>query len=139
MKKLLSLMAVFVISLLTLSMVSALSEDDLTVTSVKVNGDTVDFVNGEVLAVEEGQEISIKVGLKNVGADEIKNVEVEAEISGYEYDDFEELEDSTHLFDVAVGTTKYVNLKLNLPKGLDEDEYWLRLRVMTKTGNQRKI
>ena len=133
MKKLLSIMAVFVISLLAISMVSALSEDDLEVTSVKVNGDTVDFVN-EVLAVEEGQEIEIKVGLKNLGAEEIKDVEVEAEISGYEYDDFEELEDSTHLFDVAVGTTKYVNLKLDLPKGLDEDEYWLRLRVMTKTG-----
>ncbi|MBT5342446.1 hypothetical protein HOL59_02575 [Candidatus Woesearchaeota archaeon] len=134
MKKLLSLMAVFVISLLAISMVSALSEDDLEVTSVKVNGDTVDFANGEVLAIEEGQEIEIKVGLKNLGAEEIKDVEVEAEISGYEYDDFEELEDSTHLFDVSVGTTKYVNLKLDLPKGLDEDEYWLRLRIMTKTG-----
>lgn len=130
MRKLMGLMAVFVISLLTLSMVSALEEGtDLDWGTLKVNGDVVEW-DGQVLAVEEGQTLEIRVGLENPSAEEVKDVEVEVEISGYEYDDYEELEDSTHLFNVAAGTTKYVNLELTLPKDLDKQEYWLRFRVM---------
>ena len=131
MKKLLSLMALFVISLLTLSMVSALDANDLVIKSVDVNGNNVDFVGGEVVAVDEGQVMEIEVGLIGTtnGANDI---EVEVEISGYEYDDYENLDDSTHLFDLAAGTTKYVNLEVQMPNKLDKDEYWLRIRVMDK-------
>ncbi len=124
-------MALFVISLLTLSMVSALDANDLVIKSVEVNGNNVDFVGGEVVAVDEGQVMEIEVGLIGTtnGANDI---EVEVEISGYEYDDYENLDDSTHLFDLAAGTTKYVNLEVQMPNKLDKDEYWLRIRVMDK-------
>ena len=131
MRKLLSLIAVLVVSML--SLVSALDETtDLAVDSIEINDNQIDFVNGEVLSVEEGQTLDIEVGLKaNAGAE---NIEVEAEISGYEYSDYENLEDSTNLFDIAASTTKYVNLEVALPTKLEKSEYWLRLRIMGKTG-----
>ena len=61
MRKLLSVMALFVISLLSISMVSALSSADVEWGTVKVDGDEVDVSGGEVLAVEEGQTLNIKV------------------------------------------------------------------------------
>ena len=121
-------MAVFVVSLLALSMVSALDATNLDWGTIKVNGNVVD--NGDVLAVEEGETLEIKIGLEAVSG--ATDIEVEAEISGYEYDDYESLDDSTHLFDLAAGTTKYVNLEVQMPNKLDKDEYWLRLRIMDK-------
>jgi len=127
MRKLVSLVALFIIGLLTLSMVSALDNTniDMSKTSVKVNGDEVN--NGQVLAVEEGQDLNIRVGLiATAGASDI---EVDAKISGAEG---ESISDSTDLFDIAAGTTKYVNLKVTLPLKLDLDTYTLRLRVLNK-------
>ncbi|MFH1405644.1 MAG: hypothetical protein ABIG52_00325 [Nanoarchaeota archaeon] len=131
MKKLLSLMALFVVSLLTVSMATALTNNvELTLSSVKVNGEDA---LGKVLAVEEGQTLEIKVGLDAIL--DVENVQVEAEISGYEYSDYESLQDTTHLFDLASGTLKFVNLKVTLPTKLEKDTYWLRLRVMDKNTN----
>ena len=121
-------MAVFVVSLLALSMVSALDTTNLDWGTIKVNGNVVD--NGDILAVEEGETLEIKIGLEAVSG--ATDIEVEAEISGYEYDDYESLDDSTHLFDLAANTTKYVNLEVQMPNKLDKDEYWLRLRIMDK-------
>lgn len=130
MRKIVSLMALFVISLLSLSMVSALDATNLNWGSVRVNGDFVD--DGQVLAVEEGQTIDIRVGL--IAAAGANNVEVEAKIAGYEYARDEPLTDSTGLFDLQANQTKYKDLHLTLPTHLDKDTYSLRLRVMTKSG-----
>lgn len=131
MRKLLSIMALFVISLLTISMVSALDSTNLRWGTVKINGDEIDMgVGGSVLAVEEGETLHVRVGL--VAATGAQNVEVEARISGYEYSDRQTLEDSTPVFDIAPGTTKYVTLDVELPRQLDSDQYLLRLRVLDR-------
>ncbi len=130
MKKVLSIMAVFVMSLLALSMVSALDQNDIDVGTVKVNGD--DILAGATLAVEEGQKIDIRMPI-TAKTDNVKNVEIDAQISGYkESENFESIQDSTTLFDVQSGTTKYVSLELNLPKKLENDKYFLRVRVSDK-------
>lgn len=128
MKALRNLFVVFVVGLLTLSLVSALDVSNLAWGTVKVNGDMIS--DGETIAVEEGQTLDIKVGLN--GKAGATDVEVEAKISGYEYSDYENLEDSTQLFDLSAGTTKYVSLSVTLPKKLDKDTYMLRLRVLDK-------
>ncbi len=142
-------MALFVISLLSFSMVSAsfVEGTDLKVVSVEIN--EVNFVDApaagttgtpaSVLAVEEGQTLKIRVGLEAVAIagdlnPGVEDIEVEAKISGYEYSDFDNLEDSTHLFDIAAGTTKFVNLEITLPKELDDERYWLRLRVLDQNS-----
>ena len=143
MKKLFSLMAVFVISLLTISMVSAyVPHQDLEIVSVKVNDEQIYDGQGiQKLAVEEGQKLNIRVGLQNLANAKISDIEVDAKISGYkESSNYDSLEDSTTLFDINTGgvdsmgqpiyLTKYVNLEVSLPNDLKNDEdYSLRIRV----------
>ncbi len=132
MRKLLSIMALFVISLLTISMVSALDSTNLDWGTVKINGDEIntDPASPTVLAVEEGETLHVRVGLEAVAG--AQNIEVEARISGYEYSDRQTLEDSTPVFDIAPGTTKYVTLDVEMPRQLDSDQYLLRLRVLDR-------
>lgn len=138
-------MALFVVSLLMVSLVSA-SQDDggrivedsedhrydvvdsLYFKSVEINGDKVGI--NEVLSVEEGQKINIHVGI--AATENVNDIEVEAKISGYEYSDFEQLYDATELDNIDAGTTEYFDLDVNLPTRLDKDVYWLRLRVLSK-------
>ncbi len=131
MRKLLSAMAVFVISLLSLSLVSALDTTNVDVDSIRVNGDYV--LPTETLAVEEGQTLEIRLGL--VSATGVTNVEVDAKISGFEYSDEVSLSDSTPLFNIAVGTTKYVNLQVEVPRELDADQYTLRIRALDRNSS----
>jgi uncharacterized membrane protein len=133
MRKILSLMALFVITLLSFSMVSALGSENLEWGTLKINGDIVEAgVDGEVLAVEEGETLNIRIGLRaDSGAEDI---EVEAKISGYEYSDYENLYDATHIDELQAGTTKYFNLEVELPNRLEKDTYWLRLRVLDKNS-----
>ncbi len=129
-----SLLALLMVSLLALtSFVSALNENNnqLAWGSLRINGDFVE--DGDVLAVEEGQTLEIRVGIE--AQDGASDVEVDAKISGYEYSDYENIQDSTHLFDVQAGNTKYVNLEVTLPTRLEKDEYLLRLRIMDRDGN----
>ncbi len=135
MRKLLSVIAVFVISLLSLSLVSALDTANVMVSSVRVNGDYIALnpatgEAAETLAVEEGQTLDIRLMLHSeTGAND---VEVDAKISGFEYSDQVSLSDSTALFNIAANTTKAVNLQVEVPRDLDADNYWLRLRVLDR-------
>lgn len=131
MRKALSVMALFVIGLLTLSMVSALNADNLVIKSVEVNGHEVNFAAGELLAVEEGEVLDVVVGL-TAGSNGAEDFEVEVEISGYEYNDYDNLEDTYHVSNIQPGNTKYFNLEVQMPKQLEKDEYLLRVRVMDK-------
>jgi len=126
MRKLLNVMAVFVISLLSLSLVSALDTTNVNVESIRVNGDTI--LPTGTLAVEEGQMLEIRLGL--ISATGATDVEVDAKISGFEYSDEVSLSDSTPLFDIAMGTTKYVNLQVEVPREMDADLYTLRIRAL---------
>lgn len=130
MRKLSSIMAVFVMSLLSLSLVSALDTTNVNVESIRVNGDYV--LTTGTLAVEEGQTLEIRLGL--VSATGATNVEVDAKISGFEYSDEVSLSDSTPLFDIATGTTKYVNLQVEVPRELDAGQYTLRLRALDRNS-----
>jgi uncharacterized membrane protein len=130
MRKLLNLMALFVVSILMVSMVSAVDATQLKFGTVKVDGDEVTGV----LAVEEGQTLEIRVGLDSSNLTGADNIQVEAQINGYEYSNYDKLSDSTPLFDLAANTTKHVDLKITLPKKLDKDSYLLRLRVVDKNG-----
>ncbi len=136
MRKFLSLLAVFVIGLLAISMVSALDATTLQWDSVKINGDNIE--EGDVLAIEEGETFTVQVMLKNTGASSINDVEVEAKISGYEYGT---LSATSGMFDIAAGNSKPITLTMDLPKKLEKDEYWLRLRVLDEhsTALERNV
>lgn len=99
---------------------------------VKINGD--EFVSGDQLVVERGEKLDIKVKLQ-AGELPEENIEVEADVLGYEYSDHEDdLSDSSHTFDMDAYDTQYVSLSVRIPEKVDKDFYDLRVRVGTRTG-----
>ncbi len=140
--------------LLVLPFVSALSEGDVAKWDIEVNGDNVDFgtISGNsilndddeaatTVSVEEGQTIDVKVVLETpvadadpTTADGLNDIEVEAKIKGYEYSRNEPMSDSTRLFDMAANTQKTVRLNVDLPRNLEEGEYWLHITIDTKNS-----
>jgi uncharacterized membrane protein len=101
-----------------------------TVDYVKINGDI--FQPGDQLVVEKGDALDIKVKLS--ASQKEQNVEVAADILGYEYNDVNELSDSTSTFDMDANDTVYQNLKVKIPDNAEKDKYDLRVRVGARTG-----
>lgn len=137
MRKALNIMALFAVIGLLLSTVVVAAGDlstDLSIYSVEVNGNDVTFGNtGEMIAVEEGETLNIEVGLQAIN--DVEDIEVEVEIDGYEYSDYESLEAESHIFDMKADSTKYVDLEIDLPVRLDKDEYFLRVTVTDKNSD----
>ncbi len=126
MKKIASIMLILVLAVVFATTAYALP----TVEKVKINGDV--FEPGDVLVVQRGDNIDIRVKLS---ANTTENdVEVEAEILGYEHNDVESIFDRTPLFDMEAGDVLYKNLHLTLPVKMEKDYYDLRVRVGTRTG-----
>ena len=136
MRKLLSLMALFVISLLTVSLVSAGSSTlgglNTAYGNVKVTvNDEED--DSTLLAVEEGEEVDVEVELSLLNSDNdaktdlsAKNVEVEARLTGY---DEEDVVASATVDKLAEGTEKTVKLKLKVPNDFENGEATLKVLV----------
>lgn len=124
------------ISVFALSFATALDANTLVIEEIEVNGDDLTIgEDGQVLTVEEDDgKLEVKVVLENQGDVAIKDIEVEAEISGFEYGDYDELEDTTHLFNIRPGAKKSVRLEFDLPRDLDSDEHWLRVRVLDRNS-----
>ena len=130
MKKLLQMIALVAVVFALIAGAAIADTSDLESKSFEVNGNEVS--SGEMIAVEEGETLELEIGLEALA--DVEDIQVEVEISGYEYDDFNNLEDETHLFDMQAGTTKYVDLAVELPVNLDKDEYSLRVRVSDKNS-----
>ena len=130
-------MALFVISLLTVSMVSATSEastlGDLKMVDVKVEVNDEEMSNTP-LTVERGEEFEVNVdfeisgdGNGNEVKDDAKNIEVEAQLLGY---DKKDAEDSAVVKKVTYGTKGTgVTLKLTVPNDFVYKDATLRVRV----------
>ncbi len=126
MKKLL-IMAVLLTMLVGMVSVYALPS----VEAIKINGNT--FQSGDQLVVKRGDTLDITVRL--TAASNESNVEVEAEVLGYEHSDTHPLIDRTGVFDMLAGDTLYKHLSITLPVLMEKDYYDLRIRVGTRTGN----
>lgn len=133
MKKLLSLMALFVISLLTVSMVSADAStlgglaDPTSEINVEVNDEEYD---GTLLTVDKGEELEVEVELVNNGRTNAENIEVEARLMGY---DEEDVKESKIVEKVVAGTEKTVTLKLKVPNDFPTGN--ASLKVLVFGGN----
>ena len=79
------------------------------------------------LDVERGQEVEVEIHLD--AFDDVNDVEVEAFLSGYEYNDVESISDKTHVFDAEAGVTYIKKLRLKFPDLMDVDEYKLRIII----------
>ena len=121
---------IIVLMMTAMVLVSAVATALPNVGWVKINGNT--FADGDRLVVERGDEIRIQVRLE--GTDNETDIEMGANIFGYEYGDIYSISDITPLFDINEGDVIYKTLSVRIPKDADKDQYDLRLRIAGRTG-----
>jgi len=127
MRNLVTFIAAVFALLLAASTVAALP----TVEQIRINGNV--FESGDQLVVERGEDIDIRVRLS--APEDLENIELVAEILGYEYNDRRgDLYDRTRLFDMEAGDVQFEDLALVMPTDADRDHYDLRVRVGDRTG-----
>jgi uncharacterized membrane protein len=98
---------------------------------IRINGDV--FEHGDQLVLMRGDDIDVRVRISAM--EDEQNVEVIAEILGYEYTDRESvLFARAPLFDLQAGDVAFRTLSLTLPTRMDRDHYDLRVRVGSRTG-----
>ncbi|MEK6874416.1 MAG: hypothetical protein AABX52_01560 [Nanoarchaeota archaeon] len=129
----LGILLVMVISLFAISLVHA-APIAIRIDEVRVD----DFVllPNEVnrLDIQRGQEIPVDIKL--TALNDTKNVEVEAFISGFEFNDIEPIQDSTRLFDADTNVSYIKRLRLRISDDVDEDDYKLRIIISDRNGDQ---
>lgn len=121
----------FVLFLLAATAVQALP---VRIDAVKVNDVYLSPNTVNRLDVERGDTIDIEVVL--TGTDAGNNVEVEAFVSGFEFNDIERVSDTTGLFDVLTNVTYVKRLSIPLPDTLEKDDYKLRIIVSDRNNNE---
>jgi uncharacterized membrane protein len=94
---------------------------------VEVDGTTLLPDATTRLDLERGQTVDVRIELTSDA--DVENVEVTGFISGYEYNDYEPMSDTTHLFDMEAGVTYVKHLQLTLPVRVEEDNYKLRIMI----------
>jgi hypothetical protein len=102
--------------------------------NVKVDGSSLEPYATNRLDVERGDEIEVKVTLTAIA--DAENVQVEAEIRGYEYDDHESTSDITHTFDVEENVTYVKKLDVPIPEKVEEDNYKLWITITDRYDEQ---
>ncbi|MCB9362514.1 hypothetical protein H6504_03690 [Candidatus Woesearchaeota archaeon] len=106
-----------------------------TLESVKINGDV--YEDGDNLVVERGDKLDFRI--KVTAEEREKDVEIEVDMLGYEYNDVNEISDSSHTFNIDPNETVYKNLNIKIPTDADKDNYDLIVRVGGRTGGSEEM
>jgi uncharacterized membrane protein len=106
----------------------------VTVNQVEVEGTVLSPNDVTRLDLERGQTVDVRIEL--TATDMVNNVEITGFISGYEYNDFERMSDTAHVFDMESGVKYVKTLTLTLPTKVQEDNYKLRLLITDRNGEQ---
>ena len=130
--KLFSIVALLIVAAIACSGLAAAVP--AVIDSVSVDGTVLDSNDINKLDVERGEEIEVKVTLTATG--DSQDVEVEAFISGYEYNDRERMSDTSHPFDIENNTIYVKTLELDVPSRVDEDNYKLRIIVSDRNSDE---
>ena len=120
---------IFMLSMVILAILllsgAAFATNGVDQTWIKVDGDVVD--SGDNIRVDLGETIDIRVKLQ--ATEDVEDIEVQARIVGYEYNDVSSLIDVTRPFDLEENDTETVDLSLSIPIRAEKDEYELRIEV----------
>ena len=117
------------IALITLALVSAVFAAQIPASIERVELDDNELRFGSVnrLDVERGKQVEVEVRLSS--AQNLKNVEVEASIKGFEHNVDERIDDVTPPFDMDANVSYVKRLQITVPDDVDEDNYQLRITV----------
>lgn len=106
----------------------------VSVDSVEIDGSLL-LPNGVTrLDVEKGADLNIEITLSATAV--AKNIEVEAFIAGFEFNDIDRVADVTPLFDVLANVTYVKRLVVPIPEDMEQDEYKLRVMVSDRNNNE---
>lgn len=106
----------------------------VTISRVEVNDVQVQRDATNLIAFERDNELVVDVLLSSTT--DIKNVELEAFVSGYEYNDESTLTKSTSLFDMDANVSYKKTLRFTLPSDMDQDNYKLRILLTDRNGQE---
>ncbi len=127
MKKIFSLLTVFLIGVLMSSVALAAAN----ISFVKVNGDLVDKSSTNfILDVDRGDDLDVKVRLSSDL--NLTDVQVEAVLRGI--DSRDSVDDITDTFDMKAGVSYTKRLTLPLIQKIDQDGYLLRIRISDRNN-----
>lgn len=129
-------LGLFTLVLVVASVLSGIAAADnvpVYIEDVKIDGDSLEAWDTNRLEIERGEEIEVKVILTAMA--EAENVQVEAEIKGYEYDDRESTSDITHIFDVEENVTYSKKLYVPIPAKVEEDRYKLWITITDRNDD----
>ena len=114
----------------------ATATTDLNVDYIKIDGEELDpAASGITLEVTRGEEIDLRVRVSAMNND-LENVQVSAGLYGYQYSQYEssKIYDVSNTFDLEAGNTRNVDLDLEIPTQMDDEDIKLRLLVADRTG-----
>ncbi|MBW2970164.1 hypothetical protein KY319_03515 [Candidatus Woesearchaeota archaeon] len=117
--------------LLVLSTVAALP---LSVERATIDNTEIEPLSVNLLDIERDQDFTLKLQL--LAVEDVKDVEIRAFISGYEYNDVNAISDRIGPFDFSENVTYIKKLTLALPDNVDVDEYYLRLVISDRYADE---
>jgi hypothetical protein len=126
--KLTGVFSLFVIAIMAVS--ACVSALELNNVKVEINDDPVE--TSTLNDILRGDSVDIKFRFTANG--NASNVELHADMFGYEYSDRTMLHDSTPIFNVENGVTYTKKLSIALPERMDRDSWKLRLFLADRNG-----
>jgi uncharacterized membrane protein len=119
---------------LTAVFATAVSALPVAITSAKLDGQEVFADDAIRLSLERGQEFEFKITL--VSSADLSNIDAEAYIAGYEYEDYESISEKTHTFDMEADVSYSKTFTLKLPTDVEQDNYKLRILISDRYGDE---
>ena len=97
------------------------------------DGSTLDSSGTNRLSIDRGEVYELKISFTPF--EDLDNAEIEAYISGYEYNNYNSVSDITSTFKADANTTYVKKLSLSIPDDVDEDNYKLRIIISDRNNN----
>lgn len=111
--------------------VFSVSALDRVIESVEIDGVTLSD-SGNFLNVQRGDSFEVKFVLTSEV--DLRDVEVTAFISGYEFNNLEPMSATTRIFDMDGNVTYVKRLSLRVPTAVEQDDYLLRVIVSDRNN-----
>lgn len=121
---------------LILALLGTASAEELPLSLDGVEIDDVSLTQDSVnrLALERDHDYELEVRFTPL--EDIRDVEIRAFISGFEFSDVEEIEDTTPIFDADENVTYLRRLHIRLPDDVEEDDYKLRVIISDRFSDE---
>ncbi len=125
---------VAILAITILSLTATVTALPVWMDRVEVNDNQIFVDDINRIALERDNAIDIEVRMMSF--EDLEDVELEAFVSGYEYNSYDNsrMSDSTSLFDMEANVTYVKKLSITLQGDMDQDDYKLRLIATDRNG-----